>query len=73
MNRKLSFVYSGYCPTQQDEETIEVYTVEFPIAGRNSPGYKKTGLYCDYANSRQCEIANDCPIYLEAPDNPYFT
>lgn len=72
MQRKLNFLYTGQCPTQQDEETIEINTIEFSMAGRNAPGYKKTGFYCDYANSRSCDISNDCPIFFEAPHDPYL-
>lgn len=68
---KYRFLNKGYCPVQQDYETIEIDTVEIRMAGRATPGYKKVSFFCDYANSCSCDISNECPVFLEAPSNPF--
>lgn len=72
MNRKFRFNRLGYCPIQEDEQIIEINSVEIRMAGSHTPGYKKTSFYCDYANNHKCKISNDCPIYLDAPHDPHL-
>lgn len=72
MSRTFRFSQSGYCPTQNKKETILIDTVEIHMAGSPTPGYKKMGLRCDYASWKNCDISNDCPIYMDAPHDPYL-
>lgn len=72
MRQKYRFTRSGYCPTQDDKESIEIETTEYPMPGNLTPGYKKGNFYCEFADDHDCDIANDCPIYLESPSNPYL-
>jgi hypothetical protein len=72
MGRKFSFIRSGYCPTQDDHESIEIETHEIRMAGNPAPGYKKMLFRCDHATDYNCEIANDCPIFWDAPSNPHL-
>lgn len=72
MSRRLYFNRTGYCPTQDDYETIEVESVELLMAGNPTPGYKKMSFDCHIASENNCSIANNCPIYREAPHNPYL-
>lgn len=58
----------GYCPEQQNYETIDIRYSQIPRMGAE-PGYKKTTFYCDYGDDHDCSFANrnECPLYNDAP------
>ncbi len=56
--------YTGYCPTQNKEETI---TVTFNhVSGLK---YIQTGADCPYSSfvHNQCDIESECPIRKLVP------
>lgn len=73
MTRYFKFNRLGYCPIQNEEETIEIKTAEIRMLGATSPGYKKMGFYCEYGDDNDCKISNNCPIFMESPSDPFLT
>lgn len=57
---------SGHCPIQDDEYEIDVVYREIPVLGKAESEYRKMSFYCDYSDEHNCQISNECPIYLAA-------
>lgn len=60
--------YAGYCPEQDEEETIEIKYARIPILN-SKPGYKKAGFICDFSYLNGCSYGSrqECPLYDAAP------
>lgn len=68
MYRTYTVEHVGYCPTQHNEESVQVGYNEFRVAGNSSAIYKKVNFRCGYFQRYSCEFTKECPIFLDAPD-----
>lgn len=63
MNERKAFPFSGYCPTQEKEVTINIYFTN------TENEYCQTGADCEYASFGDCSIYLECPIRKSVPEH----
>jgi hypothetical protein len=68
--------FSGYCPEQGQDYSIDVVFTEIRMIGMKKPEYKKGSFYCEYGADCGCAVEDNrreseggCPIYRAARFN----
>jgi len=57
--------YTEYCSVFEENRTITVYYLDFPLAAESASKEIKCGFVCDKYLYGYCPSANVCPIYTK--------
>lgn len=57
--------FTGECPIQNRKAKIGITFQEISINQTLKRHYKATNFKCNYAETETCNLANECPVYLE--------
>lgn len=64
------FPYTGFCPYNDSERTVDIEYFEIPMSMSTKPGYKRKRILCsDSANCSYFDCKSGCPLYREAHHN----
>lgn len=67
MNKQV--LIPGFCPNQNKDYNISITYLENKSLSQTRTPYIKGLMSCDYVSIQHniCPLANDCPIYKNAP------